>query len=44
MVTDTANMRNPHYHRASDTPDKLTYGSFARATEGLLRAFRALAA
>ncbi len=23
MVTDTANLRNPHYHRASDTPETL---------------------
>jgi hypothetical protein len=25
MVTDTADLRNPHYHKASDTPDTLDY-------------------
>jgi Zn-dependent M28 family amino/carboxypeptidase len=25
MITDTANFRNPHYHKASDTPDTLDY-------------------
>jgi hypothetical protein len=44
MATDTAFYRYRHYHRSSDTPDKLTYGPFAEATEGLLHAFRALAA
>jgi hypothetical protein len=31
-------------HTALDTPDKLTYDAFARATEGLYGAFAALAA
>lgn len=26
MLTDTANLRNPHYHRTTDTPDTLDYG------------------
>lgn len=26
MWTDTSEFRNPHYHRASDTPDTLDYG------------------
>lgn len=26
MVTDTAELRNPNYHRMSDTPDSLDYG------------------
>jgi hypothetical protein len=43
MATDTAFYRYRHYHRQSDTPDKLTYGAFAQATEGLYRALRALA-
>jgi Zn-dependent M28 family amino/carboxypeptidase len=43
MVTDTAPYRYPHYHAPSDTPDKLAYGEFARATEGLWRTFRDLA-
>ena len=43
MVTDTANFRNPHYHRPSDTPDTLDYGFLARATAAVLAAVRALA-
>jgi Zn-dependent M28 family amino/carboxypeptidase len=43
MVTDTAFHRYRHYHTAGDTPDKLSYAAFARATEGLYRAFAALA-
>ena len=26
MWTDTAELRNPHYHRETDTPDRLDYG------------------
>jgi hypothetical protein len=44
MITDTAFYRYPYYHTALDTPDKLTYDAFARATEGLYGAFAALAA
>jgi hypothetical protein len=33
-----------YYHTTADTPDKLTYNAFARATEGLYGAFTALAA
>jgi Zn-dependent M28 family amino/carboxypeptidase len=35
MVTDTAFYRNPHYHRAEDTPDTLAYPQLAEVTEGL---------
>jgi Zn-dependent M28 family amino/carboxypeptidase len=35
MITDTAFYRYPHYHRASDTPDKLDYERMARVTLGL---------
>jgi Zn-dependent M28 family amino/carboxypeptidase len=35
MVTDTAPFRYPHYHRASDTPDKLDYPRLARVVAGL---------
>jgi Zn-dependent M28 family amino/carboxypeptidase len=35
MVTDTAPFRYPHYHRASDTPDKLDYERLARVVDGL---------
>jgi hypothetical protein len=43
MVTDTAYNRNPHYHRASDTPDKLDYERMARVTLGLAGVLRELA-
>ena len=35
MITDTAFYRYPHYHRGSDTPDKLDYERMARVTLGL---------
>jgi Zn-dependent M28 family amino/carboxypeptidase len=35
MVTDTAPFRYPHYHRATDTPDKIDYERMARVVEGL---------
>jgi hypothetical protein len=35
MVTDTAPFRYPHYHRRSDTPDKLDYDSMTRLVAGL---------
>ena len=35
MITDTANFRNPHYHRASDTPETLDYAAMARLTAAL---------
>jgi Zn-dependent M28 family amino/carboxypeptidase len=43
MATDTAFYRYRHYHTAQDTPDKLTYPAFGRATEALSRCFGALA-
>jgi len=43
MVTDTAFYRYAHYHRATDTPDKLDYQSLARVTEGLSGAICLLA-
>ena len=30
QVTNTANFRNPNYHRPSDTPDTLDYATLAR--------------
>jgi hypothetical protein len=42
MVTDTAYNRNPHYHRATDTPDKLDYDRMARVTLGLAGMLRDL--
>lgn len=43
MVTDTAPYRYPHYHRSSDTPDKLDYATCARVVEGLLHVVHDLA-
>jgi len=43
MCTDTAFFRNPHYHSAEDTPDKLDYPRLAALTEGLARMCKALA-
>lgn len=43
MVTDTAPFRNPHYHRATDTPEKLDYRRLALVTEGLFAVVDALA-
>ena len=35
MITDTAPFRYPHYHEASDTPDKLDYARMARVVSGV---------
>jgi hypothetical protein len=35
MVTDTAPFRYPHYHSASDTPDKLDYDRFTLVVSGM---------
>ena len=35
MVTDTAPFRYPHYHSATDTPDKLDYDRFALVVSGI---------
>lgn len=35
MVTDTAPYRYPHYHKATDTPEKLDYERMARVVTGL---------
>jgi Zn-dependent M28 family amino/carboxypeptidase len=43
MITDTAFYRNPWYHTARDTPDRLCYEPFARLTNGLYHTFAALA-
>lgn len=37
MVTDTAPNRYPHYHMATDTPDKIDYARMARVVSGLQR-------
>ncbi len=43
MVTDTAFYRYPHYHRASDTPDRIRYSEMARVVSGLARAIASIA-
>jgi hypothetical protein len=43
MITDTAFYRYPHYHRPSDTPDKLAYPELTWVTAGLFAAFAKLA-
>ena len=35
MITDTAPFRYPHYHNASDTPNKLDYDRFALVVSGM---------
>jgi Peptidase family M28 len=40
MVTDTAPYRYPHYHRPSDTPDKVDVESLARVVKGMERVIR----
>jgi Zn-dependent M28 family amino/carboxypeptidase len=43
MVTDTAPLRYPHYHRPSDTPDKLRYDFLTGVIDGLVGTIRELA-
>jgi len=43
MVTDTAPYRYPHYHKASDTMDKIDFGNFTKAVEGFEAVVRRLA-
>lgn len=43
MVTDTAPFRYPHYHAATDTPEKLDYDSMARVVMPMQAVIRALA-
>ena len=40
MVTDTAPYRYPHYHRFTDTPDKVDVDSVARVLKGMERVIR----
>ena len=37
MLTDTAPFRYPHYHRPTDTPDKLDLARMARVVAGVAR-------
>ncbi len=42
MLTDTSFLRNPHYHRATDTPDTLDYARMTQVTMGVAAAMRSL--
>jgi Zn-dependent M28 family amino/carboxypeptidase len=42
MVTDSAFLRNPHYHLASDTMEKLDYNFMAELVESMLLFFASL--
>jgi aminopeptidase YwaD len=41
-VTDTANLRNPYYHRSSDRLETLNFDFLTGVCRGLLEAVRAL--
>ncbi len=43
QLTDTANFRNPHYHRPSDLPDTLDYAFLADVTAALALAVERVA-
>lgn len=43
MLTDTANFRNPHYHRPTDTLETLNLDFIASVADGVLAAVTALA-
>ena len=43
MITDTALFRYPHYHRPTDTPDKIDAEKLARVVKGIERVIRDLA-
>lgn len=43
MITDTAPFRYPHYHEATDTPDKLDYDRFALVVSGVEKMIEELA-
>jgi Zn-dependent M28 family amino/carboxypeptidase len=43
MVTDTAFLRNPHYHRPTDTPETLDYAYMGRVVTTVARAVMELA-
>jgi hypothetical protein len=43
VITDTAIYRNPNYHTAADTAEKLDYGRMAQVVEGVYAAVIELA-
>jgi hypothetical protein len=42
MVTDTAFLRNPHYHQPTDTSQTLNYEFLAQVVLGVAEAIREL--
>lgn len=42
MITDTAPFRYPHYHAATDTPDKLDYDRFTLVVSGMQKVIEGL--
>lgn len=42
MVTDTADVRNPHYHSLFDTAETLDYARIAQVVDGVTNAVLAL--
>lgn len=42
MITDTAYLRNPHYHKPTDLPETLNYQSMASVVHGLKRAIEVM--
>lgn len=42
LVTDTANLRNPHYHKPSDTLDTLDLDFLTRVCHGLMQGIKGL--
>jgi hypothetical protein len=43
MITDTAYFRYPHYHKTTDTPDKVDVDKLSRITHGVERVIREMA-
>ena len=43
LITDTANLRNPHYHRRTDRLDTLDLAFAAQVTDAVAACVRALA-
>lgn len=43
MLTDTSFLRNPNYHRSTDTPETLDYDRMAEVVNGVAQAIRRLA-
>ena len=38
IVTDTADVRNPHHHTSGDTPETLDYRRMAKVVDGVVNA------